>query len=91
MSNVSLRQQKEYELDQIVEKCAAFMHGYFISEDREHTDYDIVNQYRDDEEWIVVLRPNYMPNRLMEFYKTAEMEKVEVHSYIEDNELSVKI
>jgi hypothetical protein len=81
----------EYELDKIVEKCAAWMHGYFIAEDQEHTDYDIVNQFMDEDEWIVVLRPNYMPNRLMEFYKTIEMDSVEIHSYIEDNELSVKL
>jgi hypothetical protein len=80
----------EYELDMIVEKCAAFMHGYFIAEDREHTDYDIINQFMDEGEWVVHLRPNYMPNRIMEFYKTPEMDKVEVHSYIEDNELSIK-
>lgn len=80
----------EYQLDRIVEKCAAWMHGYFIAEDRENTDYDIINQFMDEGEWVVVLRPNYMPNRLMEFYKTPEMDSVEIHSYIEDNELSVK-
>lgn len=79
----------ESELDRIVEKCATFMHGYFLSENSEHTDYDIVNQYMDDEEWVVVLRPNYMANRLVEFY-CENGKDVEVHSYIEDNELSIK-
>lgn len=77
-------------LDAVVEKCAAYMHGYFLSETHEHTDYDIVNQYMDDSEWVVVLRPNYMANRLMEFYCESGTDVI-VHSYIEDNELSFKL
>lgn len=80
----------EYELDLLQEKCAAWMHGYLLSEESEHTDYDIVAQsISDDGEWSVVLRPNYMPNRLVEFY-CEDGVNVTIHTYIEDNELSVK-
>jgi len=81
----------EYELDKTVEKCAEWMRKYFLAVEKEHTDYDIVTKYRDDEIWVVVLRPNYIPNRLVEFYKEANKYHVEVHSYIEDNELSIKL
>lgn len=70
------------ELDKIVEKCAVFMHGYFLCENQENTDYDIVKQYMDDEEWVVILRPNYMPDRLMEFYKKADRPLIELVSYV---------
>lgn len=70
------------ELDQIVEKCAVFMHGYFLSENQENTDYDIITQYMDEEEWVVILRPNYMPDRLMEFYKKADRPLIELVSYV---------
>jgi hypothetical protein len=78
------------ELDKIVERCAFWMHTYFIADTEENTDYDIVRQYMDEEEWSVVLRPNYMANRLVEFHHRADTQAVEVHSYIEDNELAVK-
>lgn len=81
----------KYQLTGIVEKCAVWMHAYFYTEDREHTDYDIVNMFMNEEAWVVILRPNYLANRLVEFYKPADAENVEVHSYIEDNELSIKL
>jgi hypothetical protein len=81
----------EKQLDEIVDKCAAFMHGYFLSEKAEHTDYDIVSKFISDDDWTVILRPNYMPNRLMEFYKQVWDDAVTVYSYIEDNELQIKI
>lgn len=77
----------DWELNQIVEKCADFMFGYFIRDEGEHTDYDIISKFISEEEWTVVLRPNYMPNRLMEFYKKADREHIQIHSYIEDREL----
>lgn len=82
--------KRQPEIDQIVEKCASWMHGYLISEDREHTDYDIALKAMDEESWVVILRPNYMPNRLFEFYKSITADFIEIHSYIEDNELHVK-
>lgn len=81
----------EYQLIELTEKCAEWMHAYFYTEDREHTDYDIVNKFMDNEGWVILLRPNYLANRLVEFYKPADAENVEVHSYIEDNELSIKL
>lgn len=80
----------ETELDRIVEKCATWMHGYFLG-DGDSDDYDIVSTFMDDNEWTVVLRPHYMANRLVEFYlENRKSDQVTVHSYIEDNELSVK-
>lgn len=78
------------DLDKIVLKCAFWMHAYFLSENEENTDYDIVRQYMDEEEWSVVLRPNYMENRLVEFHQRAGAEIIDIHSYTEDNELGVK-
>jgi hypothetical protein len=76
------------QLDLVVEKCAAFMHGYFIAEDQENTDYDIISQHMEIEgEWNVVLRPNYLPNRLMEFHHEADAGDVTVYSYTQDREL----
>lgn len=80
----------EYEMHELAKKCAEFMHGYLMRFEG-HTDYDIVAMFKSDEDWTVVLRPNYIPNRLFEFYKKTNMEEVEVHSYIEDNELSIKL
>jgi len=81
----------EWELDQIVEKCAQWMHTYLMHEDREHTDYDIQLKAIGETGWCVILRPNYIPNRLLEFIKNTDSEEVEVHSYIEDNELSIRL
>lgn len=80
----------EWELDAIIDKCAAWMHGYFIAENFDHTDYDIISKFICEDDWVVVLRPNYMPNRLVEFHKEVDNDYVEIHSYIEDNELSVQ-
>lgn len=80
----------DWELNQIVQKCADFMFGYFIREEGEHADYDIISKFISDEEWTVVLRPNYSPNHLVEFYKKSDREHVQIHVYIEDRELFEK-
>lgn len=82
----------EYQLNEIVEKCADFMFGYLAPRTKpaEHRDYDIVSKFMSEDEWSVVLRPNYIPNRLVEFYKKADRDHIQIHSYVEEDELFQK-
>lgn len=81
----------EYEMHELAKKCAEFMHKYFMRERDDNTDYEIITMFKNDEEWLIVLRPNYIPNRLMEFYNVTTDNMTEVRSYIEDNVLQIDL
>lgn len=85
-ANASYR--KAYE---IVEKCASFMHDYFVRTATQDTDYDIVRMFVKENEWSVVLRPLYVHGRLVEFHKAPDADHVEITSYTEENELHIRL
>lgn len=81
----------EYQLDSLVQACANWMHKFYLR-DQGHTDFDIVAKHlaTDNGEWTIILRPNYIKNRILEFYRPDQNSKIEIHSYVEDNELSIE-
>lgn len=86
-------QPKPTPLDIVVEKCARFMHDYFLRQSGDNIDYDIVTKLmtEDENEWTVILRPNYIRNRLLEFYNVTADSMTEVRSYIEDNVMQIDL
>jgi hypothetical protein len=62
-------------LDDIVFKCASFMHDS-LDAPKGYRDFDIIQKYADDGCWDIHLRPNYLPDRIISFYRHVE------HNYI---------
>lgn len=80
-------EEQPTDLDQIVFKCAEWMHLYLHAPPH-FSDYDIISKFMDETEWSVVLRPNYMETHLVEFYKKAGIGPTEVRTYVINRKLS---
>lgn len=77
------------DLNIIVKKCALYMFTFFLGDAAGKFDYDVVHEYKDDDGWIVVLRP-IVPDigeRLLIFENDAAAERgVKLSSYTLDRD-----
>jgi len=79
----------DVQLGELIFQCADWMHEYFSQTDK-FRDFEVVRRFMDDNAWEIILSPNYLHGRLVEFSKQTIDDNVKVVSYIEDNELSIK-
>lgn len=78
----------EWELDQIVEMCAAFMFRYYTMEGVPF-DYDILAKRMDEESWTVALLPNVRNasstkdpyEHMILFYKHKDRANIQISTY----------
>jgi len=80
----------DVKLGELIFQCADWMHEYFGQSTEEFRDFEVVRRFMDDNEWEIILSPNYLHGRLVGFSKKNGDDNVKVVSYIEDNELSIK-
>lgn len=80
----------EATLDELVFKCADWMHTYFMQTD-EFRDFDVISKYADEDGWEIYLSPNYAPDRIVRFIVADNKKYVTVNCYVRDRELSIKL
>jgi hypothetical protein len=80
----------DVKLEELIFKCAEWMHEYFGQSTEEFRDFEVIQRFMDDNGWEIVLSPNYLHGRIVEFSWLIVDDNIKVVSYIEDNELSIK-
>lgn len=74
----------EHKLEELLEKCRAFMFEYFMRV--EGFDYDILRAWTDGDNWTIVFLPNAegLEDRMIMFNKEKDEPKVQVSTFIEE-------
>lgn len=85
-----LAENNEEVLNDLCFKCAAWMHEYFMQTDA-FRDFEIIHKFMDENGWAIMISPNYLPGRILEFTKVADHAKVAVTSYTIDSELEITL
>lgn len=75
-----LAENNEEALNALVFKCADFMHEYFAQWGT-FRDFEIITKFMDGNGWQIILSPNYIEGRLVEFSKGAQDKYITVETY----------